>query len=176
MRPSANANSVTIMTNLPRLISCCVTPVNTADRTPKKILYERTEPRPVLRRKSNIWNARRRAVQSMRCRYRRPWLHATGPRSDAGRARSSMNAYRHGMRSHGYRMICDLLRRQRDFVRGVIARSKIRTQRLPKLSNCPFSPDPAGRNGRHAGDADAPCRPTGSTPSGSTGIIRGSFS
>ena len=38
------------------------------------------------------WTAERRAVQAARMRARKPWERSTGPRTEAGKARSRGNA------------------------------------------------------------------------------------
>lgn len=42
------------------------------------------------------WSAERRAAQAERCRQNAPWKHATGPKTSRGKARSCLNAYKHG--------------------------------------------------------------------------------
>ena len=42
----------------------------------------------------------------------RPWAHATGPRSDHGRACAAANSYRHGLCSVEGRALLTLMRRQ----------------------------------------------------------------
>jgi len=55
----------------------------------------------------------------MRCRYGKPWTRSTGPRSDSGKARSSMNAWVHGWRSGAYAAVCAVLSHQAAFVRRI---------------------------------------------------------
>src|SRR5262249_1865814 len=45
------------------------------------------------------WSPERRAQQAARARALKPWLHTTGPKTDAGKARSSQNALKHGQRT-----------------------------------------------------------------------------
>ena len=47
---------------------------------------------------SNGWTSERRKQQGAAIRRWRPWEHSTGPRSPEGKARSSRNAYRGGLR------------------------------------------------------------------------------
>ena len=42
------------------------------------------------------WTEERRKAQAERCRNNKPWTRATGPKTPAGKARSSMNAYKYG--------------------------------------------------------------------------------
>ena len=44
------------------------------------------------------WTAERRAAQAARMQARKPWEHSTGPRTDAGKARSRGNAAGRGCR------------------------------------------------------------------------------
>ncbi len=72
-------------------------------------------------KKSPGWTPERRRRQAERIRRQRPWLHSTGPRTAAGKAVSSHNALIHGLRSRARRVLCLLLRVQRDFVRNLNA-------------------------------------------------------
>ena len=44
------------------------------------------------------WTEERRKAQAERYRNNRPWKHSTGPKSEEGKARSSLNAFKHGDR------------------------------------------------------------------------------
>lgn len=44
------------------------------------------------------WTEERRKAQAERCRNKRPWEQSTGPKSEQGKARSSLNAFKHGNR------------------------------------------------------------------------------
>lgn len=48
---------------------------------------------------SKGWPEERRRKQAERCRQNKPWKNATGPKTKAGKARSSMNAFKHGGRT-----------------------------------------------------------------------------
>ena len=48
---------------------------------------------------SKGWTEERRKKQAERCRQNKPWEKATGPKTEAGKARTRMNAFRHGGRS-----------------------------------------------------------------------------
>ena len=52
------------------------------------------------RRRSTGWTKKRRAQQAKAIRRWRPWENSTGPRSEAGKRRSSRNAYRGGIRQY----------------------------------------------------------------------------
>jgi hypothetical protein len=54
------------------------------------------------KRRPKGWTVERRARQSARARETQPWRHATGPRSETGKARSSMNGLKHGYRSRAH--------------------------------------------------------------------------
>jgi hypothetical protein len=61
---------------------------------------------------ANGWTPERRARQAELIRQWRPWEHSTGPKSEAGKATVSQNAYKGGT----WRMLRDLgslLRQQR---------------------------------------------------------------
>jgi hypothetical protein len=44
------------------------------------------------------WSEEQRRLQAARIRQRQPWLKSTGPRSEAGKQRSSKNAFKGGKR------------------------------------------------------------------------------
>ena len=48
------------------------------------------------------WTSERRARQAILIRTWKPWEQATGPKSDAGKAASAMNAWIHGLRSRDF--------------------------------------------------------------------------
>ena len=48
---------------------------------------------------ANPWTPERRAKQAQAIQAWQPWKRATGPRSDAGKAKASQNAYKGGERS-----------------------------------------------------------------------------
>jgi len=68
------------------------------------------------------WPPSRRRAQAARIRQTKPWLKTTGPRTAAGKARSSQNAFKHGFRTRAFGDICRLLRWQRTLVRHTLAR------------------------------------------------------
>jgi len=45
------------------------------------------------------WTKERREKAAARCRANKPWKKSTGPKSDAGKMRSSLNALQHGFYS-----------------------------------------------------------------------------
>jgi hypothetical protein len=52
-----------------------------------------------VKRRRKGWSAERRALQAAVIRRSKPWQHATGPRTQSGKARCAMNALKHGRRS-----------------------------------------------------------------------------
>ena len=63
------------------------------------------------------WSERRRKQQACNARRNKPWTRSTGPKSDAGKAVSSMNAYKHGHYTAAYQAVRAALRLNRDFLR-----------------------------------------------------------
>jgi hypothetical protein len=63
------------------------------------------------------WTEERRRAQAERIRKTKPWEKATGPRTAAGKRRSSMNAYKHGGRCRFMDQYRLLLWLNREFVK-----------------------------------------------------------
>lgn len=59
---------------------------------------------------NNGWTPERRARQSMLIRTWNPSSKSTGPKTKAGKAHSSQNAYKHGERSHENLLFLKFLR------------------------------------------------------------------
>jgi hypothetical protein len=74
--------------------------------------------------KSTGWTKEKRARVALRTKLQKPWLKSTGPRTVAGKARSSQNAYRHGRRSAryitAYRRLSGLLWLQKRRIKAII--------------------------------------------------------
>ncbi len=51
------------------------------------------------------WTEAQRQAASQRALAHKPWLHATGPRTDRGKKHSSANAVKHGMRGQAMRSL-----------------------------------------------------------------------
>ncbi len=67
-----------------------------------------------IKRKRRAWTEERRKAQAERAKSQKPWLHATGPQTGAGKTASARNAYKHGFRSEDLKEIRQLLRYLRD--------------------------------------------------------------
>ena len=68
--------------------------------------------------KSKSWTPKRRAEQRARMKAQKPWLKTTGPKTDAGKAIASQNAFKHGFRSAEFRALCDALTAQARLVKS----------------------------------------------------------
>lgn len=80
---------------------------------------------------SNGWTEERRQRQAERCRTNKPWEKATGPKTDIGKARSSLNALKHGMRCREVDQLRYVLWLQKEFVaQGVLALDNLATNEL----------------------------------------------
>lgn len=55
------------------------------------------------------WTTERSKKQSERIREWKPWEKSTGPKTELGKAKSSHNAWKHGMRSAEIQEMLDLL-------------------------------------------------------------------
>lgn len=69
---------------------------------------------------ANGWTLERRARQAELIRTWRPWVNSTGPRTDEGKARTSRNGFKGGMRAslrELSRSLNEALREQRDALR-----------------------------------------------------------
>lgn len=62
------------------------------------------------------WPLSRRKAQAARIRQQKPWGHATGPKTEAGRQRVRLNAVKHNMRSDAMLRLRRALKRQRRFM------------------------------------------------------------
>ncbi len=58
----------------------------------------------------NGWTPARRARQATQIHRWQPWKGSTGPRTPAGKARSSANAFKHGARSNSIRRLKSVLK------------------------------------------------------------------
>ena len=111
--------------------------ISSLQRRPEKLACAPRKRRP------KGWTPERRARQAALIRLWQPEQHATGPRSEAGKARSAMNALKHGGRSRAHIM---QMRRVRNVLRLAarniaILRTHIRVTRLEHaLAAAPQTP------------------------------------
>lgn len=70
------------------------------------------------------WTPEQRAAQAARIRETKPWEKSTGPRSKAGKKRSSRNAVKHGNRTARIRDAHKALTLQSEFLRLINAAMK----------------------------------------------------
>ncbi|NCT41042.1 MAG: hypothetical protein GW778_05220 [Alphaproteobacteria bacterium] len=73
-----------------------------------------------MKRKSKGWSKERRAQQAINCRRTKPERFATGPKTDKGKATSSQNAYKHGLRSADILHLRKLLRQQSAHLKFIV--------------------------------------------------------
>ena len=80
--------------------------------------------------RASTWTQERRQHAADRIRARKPWLVSTGPKTQAGKSVSKMNAYKHGRRSGSVlarrRALVHFLREQKAFLCAVKAIIKLR--------------------------------------------------
>jgi len=81
------------------------------------------------RRPGKGWTPERRARQAEKIRLSQPWRHATGPRTEAGKARVAKNPLRHGYRSRAWILKA---RRIRNAIR-ICARTVLLARMLQQL-------------------------------------------
>ena len=80
--------------------------------------------------KRRAWGSSRRLAQRARALKTRPWTRATGPRTVAGKAKSSQNAYVHGAYTGAERAldrkIAEVLRHQALFIKAVLRHLRLK--------------------------------------------------
>jgi hypothetical protein len=79
--------------------------------------YVAYPPFPGLEKHINGWNAERRARQAAAIGTWKPWARSTGPRTAAGKARSSRNSYKNGMYNAEMQLLQAALRRYGSMIR-----------------------------------------------------------
>jgi len=65
---------------------------------------------------SKGWTKERRKKQAERIRQQKPWEKSTGPKSDAGKKRSSQNSLKHGLYGVNGNLIKAMLERNQEFL------------------------------------------------------------
>jgi hypothetical protein len=86
---------------------------------PKQKICKQTE-RPLKTTiKTRRWSAAQRLAQAQRIRIIQPWLHSTGPKTIAGKTKTSQNTLKHGGRNTVMRQISQLLKQQRIFLKNL---------------------------------------------------------
>ena len=75
-------------------------------------------------KRKKTWTPERRARQAALIRRSKPWLHSTGPKTEAGKARASQNACKHGFRSRDHLLTAARIRRA--FRRAALNLARVR--------------------------------------------------
>jgi len=85
--------------------------------------------------KRRQWTEERRKAQAERCRRNKPWKNATGPKTKAGKARASMNAYKHGGDPRYRALVKALLLHNKGFVNAYVqmAENKLINAQLKQM-------------------------------------------
>ncbi len=69
--------------------------------------------------KRRAWPEKRRKEQAKRCRQTRPWAASNGPKSDEGKARSCVNAFKDGLHSTLMIDLSRLLQKQKTMIKAL---------------------------------------------------------
>lgn len=93
---------------------------NTKGPVPKRVARGTTLKKEA-RSEAKGWSERRRKRQACNARRNKPWKSATGPRTQAGKERSRMNALKGGHRAAGYDSLRKAFRLNREFIRHILA-------------------------------------------------------
>ncbi|MCB1530968.1 MAG: hypothetical protein H6853_04575 [Rhodospirillales bacterium] len=80
---------------------------------------------------ANGWTEERKRKQAEAIRRWKPWEKSTGPKSEAGKARVSLNAWKHGMRTRNLQEYEELLRLNAAFLQQ-LGRLRIADDRMAK--------------------------------------------
>lgn len=73
------------------------------------------------RRGQSVWTPERRAAAAARARKHQPWKRATGPKTAAGKLRSSLNAWKDGAHCAAAKKLRKALSGHSNFLRRVNA-------------------------------------------------------
>jgi len=71
------------------------------------------------------WTPERREAQRQRCLENPPSNYATGPKTASGKARASMNAFKHGGDALYKKIAMDMLRHNQEFLKSAGAFAEI---------------------------------------------------
>jgi len=71
------------------------------------------------KRGQRSWTPAQRHAAAMRIRAQKPWRHSSGPKTNTGKARSSLNRYKHGMKSRLMAELNAALRDQNRYLRDI---------------------------------------------------------
>ena len=63
------------------------------------------------------WTDEARQAQAERMRQQKLWLFASGPKTEAGKKRSSLNALKHGMESEAVLKLKQIMKLQKKFLK-----------------------------------------------------------
>lgn len=75
------------------------------------------------------WSEEARAKQAERIRLQKPWEHSTGPKTEAGKKKTSRNAVKHGHRSARTKRFKKILRDAKVYLKKVKALNRMDRQR-----------------------------------------------
>lgn len=78
-----------------------------------------TPSRQKRKRGQSVWTPERRAAAAERARRLKPSRFSTGPKTAAGKARSSLNAWKHGFYCKGAKDLRSALRRHNQFLKDI---------------------------------------------------------
>lgn len=67
---------------------------------------------------SKGWSDERRKAQAERCHKQKPWKNSTGPQTSHGKAKSSMNAFKHGGNTNEIKLMKEILKSNRIFLKN----------------------------------------------------------
>ena len=110
--------------------------------SPRKLSKSQNELINTASPKRLSWTPERRAAAALRASRQKPWLHSTGPKTKGGKARSSLNAWKHGLNSRSSRTLRRALRGYSAFLADLNAQITAEKRRLrqPKGRLNAFNP------------------------------------
>lgn len=69
---------------------------------------------------SKGWDDARRAKRAADCRAAKPWQHATGPKTVAGKSQAAQNAHTHGMTTQAMIDLNRAMAQQNRFLKDIM--------------------------------------------------------